>query len=166
MNKLTRKNNKGFGLMEVVVGIAIIAAVLTGLFTAFTKYFHSGVSNTPRVKATIISEEGVEAIRYMRDKGWSANIDSLSTDTKYYLEYATSSGWSASANNPGYVMDKFDRSFVLKDVYRDSSTDDIDPSGSDLDPNTLKFIVSVSWKNGNSTSTVKTKSYITNVFNE
>ena len=83
MKKLGHK--KGLGLIEIVVGTAIISLSLVGLVTAFNVFIRTGLSNTNKIQATYIMEEGLEAVRYLRDAGYSANISSLTSGTSYYL---------------------------------------------------------------------------------
>lgn len=166
---LPNTSKRGFGLTEIIVGLAIAVAVLVGTFASLNRYFKEGISNEKRVQAVLLAEEGMEAIRYIRDKGWSSTIDSLATGDEYYLEYATSTGWSAVSDNPGYILGEFKRSFVLKDVYRDDTTDDIVSStspDSSIDEGTRKAVILVAWKDHNSTSTITMESYITNIFDE
>lgn len=158
---------RGLGLMEIVVGTAIISMSLVGLVTAFNVFVRAGLSNTNKTQATYIMEEGIEALRYLRDGGWSSNISSLSKGTPYYFTF-DGSNWGTTITK-ALIDNKFDRTVVLKDVYRRNSDDDIvDISSGDpktLDPDTIQATVDVSWSgSGIASGNVNATLYLTNFF--
>ncbi len=152
MKKLGHK--KGLGLIEIVVGTAIISLSLVGLVTAFNVFIRTGLSNTNKIQATYIMEEGLEAVRYLRDAGYSANISSLTSGTSYYLLF-DGSDWSATTTQT-LIDSRFDRIVTIADVYRRDSDDDIvastSPDSKTLDSNTIQATVTVSWDSSGSVS--------------
>ena len=150
MKKLGHK--KGLGLIEIVVGTAIISLSLVGLVTAFNVFIRTGLSNTNKIQATYIMEEGLEAVRYLRDAGYSANISSLTSGTSYYLLF-DGSDWSATTTQT-LIDSRFDRIVTIADVYRRDSDDDIvastSPDSKTLDSNTIQATVTVSWDSSGS----------------
>ena len=153
-----RATQKGIVLIEVVIVVAILLMVATGLIFANVVYIKTGSFTLSSTKATLLAQEGVEAVKYIRTSGWDSNIDSLTTGTTYYLAFEPSA-WSATSTEE--VIDgKFFRSFVLDNVDRDSDSD-IASSGT-LDSNTKKLTVSVSWVGMTGTTTKQIETYITN----
>ncbi len=152
-------NNSGFGLIEVVIGAAIISISLFGMVSMFSKSIQISREVGKKVQASFLLEEGVEAVRIMRDSSWS-NISSLSNSTDYYLVFSNGS-WATSTMNT-FIDGKFERKFVLSNVYRDSN-DDIATSGT-LDTGIKKITVSVSWFGKNSTTTESVSAYLANLF--
>lgn len=156
MKKFNIKN--GFGLIEVVVGAAIISVAFLGLMSVANLSFKILQKSSNNIKAGFLLEEGVEAVKIIRDSGWN-NISSLSNGVNYYLNY-NGATWAVSAT-PVYVGN-FERKFVLSEVLRDAN-DDIGSSGV-VDPDTKKVTISVSWQGGGSVVTQTFSTYITNLF--
>jgi type II secretory pathway pseudopilin PulG len=160
--KFSHEINKGFGLVEVVIGVAIISIAVLAIMGVFQKALILTSSTTRSTQAAFLAEEGIEAVKILRDTSWDDNIDILSEGTDYYLSFSTTTGWSAGTEV--VVIDGiFYRSFQIEDVYRNAITDDIEGAGTE-DPDTKKITVSVSWYERNSTTTRLISTYITNIF--
>lgn len=162
LNKKSQKTNKssGFGLLEVIVGATIISLSFAGLMSVSAISLRVSRENLNSAKASFVLEEGVEALKAMRDRGWSANIDILSAGTDYYLHF-DGANWVATTTLE-YVDGFFERKFAVNDVYRDAN-DDIADSGS-FDKDTKKITISVSWFEGNIFVLKEVSTYITNIF--
>jgi type II secretory pathway pseudopilin PulG len=151
---------KGFGLLEIVVAVGIISISIYAVFGLFTFAIKSVDENLEKAKAVFLLEEGVEAVRVLRDSSWQNNIASLTAGEDYYLEF-TGATWQATSSNV-YIQNAFERKFVLEDVYRDGN-DDIAETGT-LDPDTRKLTVSVSFLGSKGTTTRSVITYLTNLF--
>jgi len=152
-------NQKGFGLLEVAIGATIISVALLVLLSTYGSDVKGALGNESSIKAAYLAEEGVEAVKLLRDGGWNLNLATLVPGTNYYLSWGGSS-WSTTLV-PQYV-DGFERSFVVSSVYRDANSD-ITTSGS-IDANTLKLVVSVAWSIHGATTTKSVSTYVTNLF--
>jgi len=152
---------RGFSLLEVIVGTAIISVSLISLTAALHSAMTVMDEGTKSIQAAFLLDEGAEAIRTMRDTSWNTNIASLNSGSSYYLEFDGLS-WQATTSNI-YIDGVFERSFVLEDVYRDAN-DDI-AGGGLLDLNTKKVSVFVSWRAKAATTTKSVFTYITNLLN-
>lgn len=153
---------KGIGLVEVIVSVSILTIIMTGLISTFNYYVGAGTRSTEKIQAQLLAEETLEAIRYMRDSGWS-NLGTLATGTAYHLNF-TGTFWEATTT--AIIIDNmFEQTFVLDDVYRKDSDDDIVPLSSldakTLDPDTKRITVSVLT---NSATTTEISTYMTNLF--
>jgi len=160
--------NKGFYLIEVIVGASIISIALVAMLNAYGYMVRAEVSSAKLVKATYLLEEGVEAAHYLRDKGWTATIAPLSTTTNYYLYLSSINGigdWQATTTKQLYGG-VFERTINFGSVYRSTSTlQEISATGV-LDTNTRKVTVSVSWPGiSGATTTRRLSTYITNMNN-
>lgn len=156
-----KKNyNRGFGLVEVVVGVSIIASSI--FFVMFVAQISQRVmgDGVSKLKAAFLAEEGIEAVKIMRDDGWQSNITPLQSGASYHLAF-NGSGWEATSS-PIYIDEIFERTFVAEDVRRDIN-DDISSSGAN-DPNTKKITATVSWLGRKGTTTESVSTYITNIF--
>lgn len=151
---------QGFSLVEVVIGVSILALAFLALAGTFNIYVGRAISNSHAVKAAFLSEEGVEAVKILRDGGWAGKIATLTPGQTYYLSW-NGLNWVSSVT-PEVIDDGFYRSFKLDSVYRDSNQD-IASSGT-LDNNTKKLSVTVAWPANGATSTDLLVTYITNLF--
>lgn len=158
---MRRNPTRGFGLVEVVVGAAIIAVAFVGILSSFDISLRAGLANTQKIQAALYAEEGLEAVRYLRDSSWSTNLATLATSTPYYLVFRNIWAISTTTSLDGI----FTRTITVDDVYRDATTKDIVPSSasSAIDSNTLKVTASVTWPS--SSATTSTATYLANLFN-
>lgn len=154
------KNNNGFGVAEIVVAVAVISLSVFGLLTVASVSLKTLRANTNNIQAAFLLEEGVEAVRVLRDSGWSANISPLGIGTNYYLSF-NGTTWQATTTNV-FIDNFFERKFVVSNVNRDGN-DDIAASGT-LDLNTKKITVSVSWPSQTGTTTKSISTYMTKLF--
>jgi prepilin-type N-terminal cleavage/methylation domain-containing protein len=162
------KNKKsvttGFGMIEVIVVVAIIAIAFTALFDVFSYYLRVQFANTRIVKASFLLEEGLEVVRLLRDTSWSSNIGNTTVGTNYYL-YWTGSAWQ-STTTLQTVDTLYARKIVFSNAYRDG-TDRLVHSGGTLDSNTRGYTVTVTWPTNltsSGTTSRQISSYITNMF--
>ena len=152
---------RGFVLVEALVASAILCLVLAAGIGAFLLSIRTSLGNAQEVQSAFLAEEGLEALRILRDNGWSANIASQTASTTFYIAF-NGSTWLATTSNR-YIDNTFERSVVLYNVNRDSSQD-IVTSGGTQDSNSRKVVVSVSWKTPSGTSTRTLSAYMSNVF--
>ncbi|MBI3633949.1 MAG: hypothetical protein HY226_06720 [Candidatus Vogelbacteria bacterium] len=157
---IVKSQKKGAGIMEVIVGLAIVMLGVFVLLRTYNYYLKFGLLHKYDVQAALLAEEGIEAVKLLRDSGWTNKISTLNSGIVYRLAFVNSS-WT-STTTVKYIDGVFDRTFVLSDVYRDSN-DDVANSGT-LDPGTRKLIVFVAYRSGLSTTTKSISAYITNLF--
>lgn len=157
------RSARGFGLVETVVGAAILVVLLLGLVQVGQFTFRLVDESSLRLRAAFLVEEGIEAVRVLRDTSWSASIAPLALDTDRYLSFS-GGAFSLGATPPAPVDGTFDRRVRFFAVNRDGS-DNIVESGGTLDPNTRRVTVTVSWQNRGRTGTTTISTYFTNLFN-
>jgi prepilin-type N-terminal cleavage/methylation domain-containing protein len=161
------KAKRGFTLLEVVIASSIMTTGLLAILNAYSFFIRAEKSNIQRVKSIYLLGEGIEASRFLRDKGWTANISSLSTTTSYYLYFSTSTGsgtWQTTTTAQLYDG-IFSRTAVFGEVYRNNSTNNISTtsSGSTIDKNTRKITIQVSWSDSIGSTTKSLSAYLTNL---
>lgn len=161
MQKKLYCNTKGVTLIEALIATSIIMAFLVALVSVHNTYLSSSLSDLFEVKATYLAEEGMEAVKGLRDASWTNNIASQANDTSYYLAFSNGA-WTLTTT-PLLIDSKFSRTVRFSSVGRDSSSD-IVTSGGTSDPNTRKVTVVVSWPLGETTATRSIETYITNIF--
>ncbi|MCR4284226.1 MAG: type II secretion system GspH family protein [Parcubacteria group bacterium] len=157
-NKL---NDRGFGLVEIVIAVAIISFSVFSLFFIFELSLRAERKTANNIKASFLLEEGIEAAKIMRDTGWGTSLGALSSGLDYYLVF-DGLNWQVSII-PSLIDGFFERKFIIEDVLRDAN-DDISEFGT-IDPDTKNVIFYVSWQERGATTTSFVSSYITNIFN-
>lgn len=154
---------KGIGLVEVLVAAAIIVLVVLSLVSAYLLYFRAGLEVVGRVQATLLAEEAVEAIKFLRDDSWASNIAPLSLGQPYYL-VATSSTWQTTTT-PALLLGKFDRTVRFYSVNRDGNGN-IVSSGGVLDSGTRKAVVTLWWPTAGGSTTRAISTYVSDLFTD
>jgi Tfp pilus assembly protein PilV len=159
MNTLKQR---GIGLIEVIIGAAIISVGVIALIQGYNIYLNYALANSGNVQAAYLLEEGMEGLTFIRDKAWTPNILPLSTTTTYYLAFdATASTWKATTTVQ-YVDGVFLRTIGITDVARDTNGYVV-TSGGTYDSNTKKIQVTLQYHQGHATTTRTMTSYIANV---
>jgi len=158
MKIIKKQKNKGFSVIEVVIVCSIIFICVFALMSSSAKSIQVSEQSLRQAQATLLIEEGVEAVKSIRDGGWS-NISNLTNDIEYYLSF--SSSWSLSINSNS-IDDIFTRQITFSPVYRDAN-DDIASSGT-LDTGTKKVTVTVSFNNPNGVVSKSLSFYISDIF--
>jgi Tfp pilus assembly protein PilV len=166
-----QKNNLGFSLVEVVIACSILSITVLSLMLTAGKSIQVSGYSLNQAQATLLAEEGVEAVKSIRDNDWNA----VTTNGSYYLFFntttnlwslrLTSSGMSApNGSIPNYPIDStFSRTVAISSVNRDSNKD-IASTGS-LDTGTKKVVVTTSWNNPSGIVNKSISFYISNIFN-
>lgn len=151
-------------LVEILVAMFVFSIVLGTLITASNMYLSKSGDNLKSAKAAYFAEEGIEAMKTIRDASWTSNIASLSTSTTYYLKFNTASSTNYAWNTmtAATSTDGFTRTITLASVNRDS-TGHIVSSGGTYDANTRLVTVSVSWLAKAGTTTKSILTYLTNI---
>lgn len=157
------------GMVEVVVGSAIISVGILGLIGVYNYYLQIMVHNTPNIQAAYLLEEGIESARLLRDQSWNDNIATLSvaTSTQYYLVFnTTTSKWTTTSGNVALIDGLFDRTITASSTYRNSNHDIVPKgtSGATLDASTTLITAKVSWRSGGATTSKSISAYLTNIF--
>ncbi len=154
-----QRAHKGSTLLEVLVVAGILSAICLSFIGTFVTVSRFHEKNMLAIKAELIAEEGLEALRLIKGNDW-AGLSALTSGSTYYFHLATSS-WSVTST-PEVIDGEFYRSFRSYDVYRDAS-DNIVTSGGTIDPGTLLFEVSVHWPWRGATTTASYRTYMTNL---
>ena len=144
----------GFGVIEIIVVVAMIITALFGFLQTEIVALRLLHTEQENLEASVLAEEGLEAVRSVRDESWTNNITPLANDTLYY-PVIQNGKWKLDASAHGNTNNKYVRTITFKKVYRDSN-DDIASSGTE-DTKTRKIISKITW----GTKTVQLSTYIT-----
>lgn len=150
------KNKEGLTLIEILLAVTIFTIFSLGIFYLSLDTLRRDTNTVNSNEALFYAEEGLEAIRNMRD----INYLQLSNGD-HGLAY--SGGIWSFVEAPERVEDFYDRTITIEDVYRDGSGN-IDSTGAGtLDPETKKVTSSLSWlQNGVIPKNITISAYISN----
>jgi type II secretory pathway pseudopilin PulG len=168
MKNIFNKKNKslnqlGFSVIEVLVACMIMSVVTLALMSAASKGIELSGKALKQVQAGLLAEEGAEAVKSIRDNGWTT-ISSFNVETDYYLTFDTNSNiWSLSETPTSLVDGIFTRKVVFSEVYRDNNNDDISTTGT-LDDGIKKVSVLVSWPHQGGVVSRNIIFYLANIF--
>ncbi len=65
--------NKAFTLIETLIAITLTTVVITAVTGLILTTLMANTRNTRTLQATFLAQEGLEAVRYMRDSNWLQN---------------------------------------------------------------------------------------------
>lgn len=153
---------KGISVIEVLIASAVISLSIIYISNVYGGLVSVSTSNTAKVQATFLLDEGVQAIKTMRGEKWS-NIASTTVGTTYYF-YWNTDRWQATTSS-SVIDGVFTRTFTTQTVKRDVSTLNIQTDGSGtVDTGTRKVDITVSWQDKGTTTTRSTSMYIFNLY--
>lgn len=132
--------NKGQTLIELMIMISLLAILLPALLIGLISSLSGKAQQEQRLKATALLKEAEEAVRIVRESGWS----NLPDNGTYYAEVYGSS-WRLS---PGTAnINGFEERIDIDSVYRKNEIlVTQDTPGAILDPSTKKIKITISWQ--------------------
>ncbi len=159
-----KKVSRGMGSLEILIGAAIIVIGILALIIAFNSFFSFALANDRNVQAAYLSEEGLEAMTFLRDGSYAGNIAPLSTSATYYLSWNSAVGSWETTTTPQYVDGVFLRTITLASVYRNSAGHITSSDDGVIDPNTRLVTVTLQYFQGHGTTTQSMSTYLTNFY--
>lgn len=143
MNYKLKPNNKGQSLIELIVAVGIFVAIVGGSVFLIIDSFVSSRLTKEITQAVFLAEEGMEAVRSIRDNSW----DELS---------AGSYGLAVSGNTWIFQGSQEDISSQLQEGIRKIIIEDVAPDRK-------KIISQISWQfAGARSKEVQSVTYLTN----
>ena len=156
---MKHSTSSGFFLIEVVVAASIIATVLILLLASIQDSVEASQRSLERTQASYLLEEGAEAVKTIRDSGWTS-ISGVTNGTTYYLSW---NGTTWSLTTTLQTTDIFTRPIVFSAVSRDTNDDIMTSGGTVADTGTEKVTVNVSWLSQSGTKSESLELYIANI---
>lgn len=129
---------QGQMLIEILIGVALLAILLPVIFGAFITTREGKPQQQKKLEATLLMQETYEQIRVIREGGW----DTFAREDNVYHIQQDGTSWDLIEGSG--VVDGFTQSITLQSIRRDSSGAII-PSGGFLDPSTREVTISISW---------------------
>ncbi len=135
------KIRPGASLVEILLAVAIASLLLPALFAGLIATRQGKAQQIQRLQATALLSEAQDALRSVREAGWS----NVSTNGTYNL-VRSGSTWTLVASAIPEQIDTFSRSIVISGTSRiPEPTGTIVTSGGSGDPSTKKVDITVSW---------------------
>ena len=156
----SRTKNSGFGLVEIVIGSAILSVSLLSISNLFQLTLRASSVTQSAVQGNYILEEGLEITKLLRDTSYATNILGMSTTVDYHYSWNGTTWVTTTVNT--LIDGKFDRTITFANVNRDLNGD-IAATGTN-DPNVRLATVSISWRDPIGTTTRSVQAYIVNIF--
>lgn len=140
--KSVRKNNLGQSVVEIVVALAIFAVLAAALGTMILGGFSSLKRSSDLIWARALAQEGIEAVRAIRNRNWNELAYSRSA-----VEVA-GNRWVFSGEGTTEEIETFTRVIDFEPVYRDAAGNIAEAGnpGAFLDASSTKVTVDVSWE--------------------
>lgn len=152
-------NAKGQSLTEIIVAIALIAIVFGSAWAVIQNSVVNIALESSYQKAHYLVIGGLEGIRSMRNENWN-----ILTDGSWHFEYDESDPLNEIlvliAGEE--VIDGYSREVIIESVRRDSEFKISEDLADDIDPNTKKITVTVSWNVGSRVYVDEESIYLTN----
>lgn len=133
-----KKALRGFGLVESLLSITILAMVATIVAGLLIDVNRSNIGSTHTQKAHRIVTETSEALRSIRDQNF------LFLENGTYGLINTNGVWSLGGTED-LIDDIYTRRITIADVYRNGSGD-IDSAGTELDERIKQVSIQVEWE--------------------
>lgn len=120
------KNQKGQGLLELIVAIGVITVGLFSVWNLFISNFNGEQEAGARILSINLAREGIEIVKNIRDSNWLAieNNDSCSYNGVVYDPCYWDSGLTGDGN--GIIQNIFSENVAIDysaaDVITDAST--------------------------------------------
>ena len=154
---------QGFSLLEIIVATAMLSIFLVSISVQFKKILEVGVLSTRSIQTNFLLEEGLEAVKSLRDESWSGKIANLKVGTVYYLSWNGTKWTSTTA--PLVIDNTFTRSFTIASTTRDVNYDIVSVGGTDdIGARKVTMIVRHTPKNSITVITDSIEMYLMNIF--
>jgi prepilin-type N-terminal cleavage/methylation domain-containing protein len=158
-------NNKGMSLLEVIVAAAIFSVIGVAIITLAVGGFSALQRGGDQTEAEALAQEGVEAIRSIRDGAWNEifyDKNGVAVSSQSAVEIL-SSQWELTGEGTIETIGQYTRTITISDVCRDILDDITNCPGNYKDLHSKKIKSEVIWSPMNGvTSSVERISYLTN----
>ena len=102
-----KKTKKGFSLIEVLISFTILSISLIAITQLITGSIRANLENTSRIQAYYLAQQGIEAVRHIRDSNWQQNIGFQSAEFQNQLWISNNGSTSniAPTTNQDLIVD-------------------------------------------------------------
>lgn len=149
VNVMAEKSNKkkywlqkkGQSLIEIIIALAIFALIGAAMVALVVGSFQALEKGGEQFQAAVLAQEGIEAVRSIRDRGWN--------ELSYQQSGITinSGRWEFLGEGTSEVIGRYQRTITFVDIYRDANYNIVLSTnpGAVLDLNSQEVRVEVQW---------------------
>lgn len=137
MKKVLRALQRGQAIVEILIAMGLLAIVAPALLAGFYNASGGKVQQNQRIEAVALMKEAEEAVRNVRERGWSS-FEASGT----FHPAVVNDQWLLQADQES--INGFTRGLVISNVYRDANGA-IVTGGGMFDGSTKKVVITVSW---------------------
>ena len=147
----------GQSIVELIIAIAVFSLIGAAMTVMVIGSFTALMQGGEHTEAKALAQEGIEAVRAIKDRAWNENVFSTSSVS------INGSQWIFDGEGTTEIIGQFTRVISFDDVCRDSSNNITDCPGDYVDVHSKKATVTITWDiRAGVSNTVKRVSYITN----
>ncbi len=160
MDNYIKKNNSGFGLIEIILVVGVGMATFLGIEQYLNLSLKAAIEDSRQTEAFYWAKANLEQARAVRDEDWTL-ISTLTIGNQYNFiaNGATPEKWIAQIGMRS--ESRYTVWFTVSQVQRDANSDIIAIGGT-VDPNTLKINSNVSWLENTATKQISISEYLVN----
>jgi Tfp pilus assembly protein PilV len=152
LTRLKTHHQSGATIVEVLVAIALTGIFLPVLATALMAASAGKASSAQQIQAQGLIREATDAVRSVREKGWS----NVSTDGTYHPTIS-GSAWALSSGSE--TIGNYTRQIDVTSTHRNDAGAIVSTGGT-ADPSTKHVVVTVSWSRP-AASSLSSDTYLT-----
>lgn len=153
---LKRFKLPAFSLIEIVVVLFLVVVIVPAVNNVISQSVRAMATTQREVEALYLAQEGMEAVRAMRDSSWSNIADFEGTN---YLNDV--SGGLSFSETPSLIDGIYERQVIVSPAYRDGNDDLADSGDPETEAKKIEVIITWSELNGGSKS-ISLQTYVTN----
>lgn len=109
-------NNKGFTLTEVMIGIMILTMAIVSASNLLIDMIRSNRNNVLTLQAYYLAQEGVEAVRNIRDTNWLHNSNFKGNDQGVFPELVVGKFYSITLKEGGWASSSSEGNLGVNDL--------------------------------------------------
>jgi len=152
-----RADQRGQSMLEVIIALAIFALISSALTSLALGGFTGLVQGGEQTEAEALAQEGIEAVRSIRDRAWNEY-----TFTQAAVQ-VSGGEWGFGIEGSSETIGQFTRTITFAEVCRDGSDEIAACPATYTDVHAKEATVSVTWNPRTGiTNEVKRVAYITN----
>jgi len=141
------KNNKGFGLIEAIIGVAMGSLLLLVFMTLITQTMEVNRENSNQLKAAMYLQELIEIARDLeRDPAWTELSKTCTLAAPCHPE-PDGSNWELENSPEAPLGGIFTRGFIIDPVSRNGYDIESVYNPTNDDPDTKKITARITWGN-------------------
>lgn len=131
---------KGQSLIELILAVGLLGILLPALSLGVLSSREGKAQQNQRIQAVAMMREADEAVRNIRDNGWTSFASTANAGP--YHPVISANTWTLASGSG--TVNGFTTQVVVSDVSRDGAGAIVASGGSD-DPSTKKVVTTISW---------------------